>query len=76
MAGRALRLFPNKSRAIIIDFGDVPHSLTASAELIADDISDVEAAQEEAHRKAILDRYPVLLNQRLRVAAAEMDHFF
>lgn len=75
MCGRALRLYPNKSEALILDFGEVDHSLVTPAELLEDEEQDEKEREEKARRKEILDRYPAELNQRVKTAAVQMDLF-
>lgn len=75
MAGRALRLYPNKTRALIIDFGDVSHSLVAKTELLKDAGLLSKQNAPEKRFKELLDKYPTKLNQRLRLAAVQADLF-
>lgn len=74
MAGRGLRLFPNKARALILDFGDSAHSLVTSAELLQDaEVISIEDERLETAFKDKMSSYPTKLNQRLKLAAVQAE---
>jgi len=74
MAGRGLRLFPNKKDCLILDFGSKTHSLCSLAELV----EDAESAsnyqdKEDTKLSALIKSLPPKINKKLKAAIIEMD---
>ena len=75
MAGRGLRLYPNKKDCLILDFGSKSHSLCSTAVLVND--SDSEEFQQEPQKKTKVSEFvnglPKDLNKKLKAAIIEFD---
>jgi len=75
MAGRGLRRHPNKNDCLILDFGDVSHSLCGVFDLT----SDAELVSKRHHDDIILKSFakslPPTINQKLKKAIIEFDLF-
>lgn len=75
MAGRGLRLFPNKKDCVILDFSDGTSTLCNPSILMDDaECTLVIEAKEEAHiRSELLKSIPPNLNQKLKTALIAFD---
>ena len=75
MAGRGLRLFPNKADCIVLDFGDHGHSLCNVAVLFGDAADEV--LEEKPHRNEKIEELvrtlPPNINPKLKRAILEID---
>lgn len=73
MAGRGLRLYPNKKDCIILDFGDKSHSLCNTNVLIGD-AEAVEHKERNCERILLLALgLPPTINQKLKSAIFECN---
>jgi ATP-dependent helicase IRC3 len=73
MAGRGLRLYPNKKDCLILDFGSKSHSLCGTAALL-DDVEEVEKKQkQEGKLNEFVENLPKTINKKLRTALIEFD---
>ena len=73
MAGRGLRLFPNKRDCLILDFGSKSHTLCSTAALL-DDIEEVQKKQKpEGKITEFVQKLPPTINKKLRAAIIEFD---
>lgn len=75
MAGRGLRLYPNKKDCLILDFGSKNHSLCSSAILLEDDETFEANGQTEGRMAEFAKKLPESLNKKLRSAIVEFDLF-
>ena len=73
MAGRGLRLFPNKKNCLILDLCTTNHSLCSTATLVED--AEVEDNRDRLgdNRKEIIEKFPTNLNQKLKSALRTFD---
>ena len=75
MAGRGLRLYPNKRDCLILDFGSKSHSLSSAATLTMDD--DTTEAEEKKPKMDYIPEFakglPPSLNQKLKAAVIAFD---
>lgn len=74
MAGRGLRLYPNKSDCLILNFGDKNHSLCNVASLVG----DAECVTPKCHQTnttlvSFSQNLPATVNQKLKSAILSMD---
>ena len=72
MAGRGLRLSPNKKDCLILDFGDVNHTLCDSSELLFDIEKD---AVEKRKKSPVSEKQmiPPHLNEKLKLFIRNHD---
>jgi superfamily II DNA or RNA helicase len=74
MAGRGLRLFPNKKDCVILDFGDQMHSLVGIEAMLGYDIDESsEKRQKNAKVEEIARTLPSSINPKLKKAILEID---
>jgi ATP-dependent helicase IRC3 len=75
MAGRSLRLFPNKRDALILDFGSKTHSLSGMTELLEDSEPEgIEKKQPEENKiSEFVKTLPPSINKKLKAALIEFD---
>lgn len=73
MAGRGLRLFPNKQNCLILDFGSKSHSLCGTAVLIGD-AEEIEKKQKPEGRMVEFAKcLPHTINKKLKTSIIEFD---
>lgn len=73
MAGRGLRLFPNKRDCLILDFGSKSHNLCGTAALL-DDVGESQKKQKpESKITEFAQKLPPSINKKLRAAIIEFD---
>lgn len=74
MAGRGLRLYPNKRDCIIIDLCTKHHSLCNTVTLLEDsnDIKEAEKS-EKSDQLGVVESFPANLNQKLKAALISFD---
>jgi superfamily II DNA or RNA helicase len=73
MIGRGLRLWPNKSECLVLDFGDLNHSLFSTAILLNDSNDANEKRQERANEREAFNSLPEKLNRKLKSAIVAFD---
>lgn len=74
MAGRGLRLFPNKRDCVIIDFSTKHHSLCSTATLFEDaEDAQSQEKEEKQRQREIIASLPPNLNQKLKAAIVSFD---
>jgi ATP-dependent helicase IRC3 len=74
MAGRGLRLYPNKKDCLILDFGDKNHSLFTSSVLLGDATQVENRHHNELSRMvSFANDLPPKINQKLKYALLEFD---
>lgn len=74
MAGRGLRLFPNKTDCLILDFGSKSHSLCSIAVLNGDSESETEKKQPvESKICELAKTLPPSINKKLKASIIEFD---
>jgi ATP-dependent helicase IRC3 len=74
MAGRGLRIFPNKPDCLILDFCDANHSICNAAILVGDgDCVAAQTDQEKTRQREILKTLPPRLNQKLKTAIVNFN---
>jgi ATP-dependent helicase IRC3 len=74
MAGRGLRLFPNKKDCLILDFGSATHSLCGIASLVCDaEQEEVKQRREETFISEFAKALPPSINKKLKSAIIEFD---
>ncbi len=71
MVGRGLRLFPNKTSCIVIDFSDKSHSICTAA--VLQESATAEHEQIKRKRKTQEQNIPKNLDPILKSALADMD---
>lgn len=73
MAGRGLRLYPNKKNLLLLDFGSKSHTLCGTAALL-DDVEEAEKKQKpEGKITEFAQNLPPTINKKLRAAIIEFD---
>jgi ATP-dependent helicase IRC3 len=72
MAGRGLRLFPNKRDCLIFDLCTKHHSLCGTATLLEDERINREE-KGEGRQKEEVEHLPINLNQKLKSALINFD---
>lgn len=74
MAGRGLRLFPNKKDCLILDFGDKHHTLRCTAVLEEDsELTESKECQKNDRMVSLAHTLPPTINQKLKAAIMEYD---
>ncbi len=73
MAGRGLRLYPNKSDCLILDFGDKNHTLCSSVILVGDAEVTPKECQNNTKMTLLADTLPPSINQKLKSAILTFD---
>ncbi len=73
MVGRGLRLWPNKTECIILDFCDKNHSICSSAILFEDTEQQKQEEKYKESEKEIRSALPPNLNQKLKAAIINFD---
>lgn len=74
MAGRGLRLYPNKNDCLILDFGSKSHSLCGVATLECDSEEEREYKERgEGTVPEFAKDLPPTINKKLRAAILELD---
>lgn len=75
MAGRGLRLYPNKKDCLILDFGSKTHSLCSTAILVGDSESEQVNKKESYDCKTseFAKNLPPSINKKLRASLEEFD---
>jgi ATP-dependent helicase IRC3 len=75
MAGRGLRLFPNKADCIVLDFGDHAHSLCNVAVLLGDSTDDGPEEKPRRNEKIeeLVRTLPSNIDPKLKRAILEID---
>jgi superfamily II DNA or RNA helicase len=73
MAGRGLRLFPNKKDCLILDFGSKTHSLCGMASLVGDTEEEERKERTEGKMSEFAKELPRTINKKLRAAIEEFD---
>jgi len=73
MAGRGLRLYPNKRDCLILDFGSKTHSLCSTAELTSD--AEVESVEQKVESKIseFAKSLPPTINKKLKASIIQFD---
>ncbi len=73
MAGRGLRLYPNKKDCLLLDFGSKSHSLCGTAALL-DDAEEKQKKQiPEGKVNEFITKLPPSINRKLKSALLEFD---
>ncbi len=77
MAGRGLRLYPNKKDCLILDFGSKSHSLCSMGVLVGDAEKEHVGKKQcdEGKSSEFARSLPLTLNKKLRSAVLECDLF-
>lgn len=74
MAGRGLRLYPNKKDCLILDICTKNHSLCSTAQLLEDEIPEhVDDKETKDKQKELIEKLPPNLNQKLKSALLHFD---
>jgi len=74
MAGRALRPFPNKTSALILDFGEIAHDLMTRSELFKDVLTNSKEIDKDKELfEKVMKSYPDSLNQRIKLSAVKIE---
>lgn len=73
MAGRGLRLFPNKNDCLVLDFGSKSHSLCGVAEFLEDSSEDGHNPKPEGKMSEFAKRLPPSINRKLKACILEFD---
>jgi len=73
MAGRGLRLYPNKKDCLILDLGSKSHTLCGTAALL-DDVEEADKKQKpEGKIPEFAQKLPPTINKKLKSALIEFD---
>lgn len=72
MAGRGLRLWPNKRDSLILDFGSTTHSLCGLA-VLDEDSNEEKGPKIKGKISEFAKELPEFLNKKLRAAIVEFD---
>jgi len=73
MAGRGLRLYPNKKDCLILDFSDKSHSLCCAAMLLGDTDKEENRHRTNTTMVSLAHHLPPRINHKLRKAILEVD---
>lgn len=74
MAGRGLRLWPNKVDCLILAVGSKMHPLCSTAQLLEDSEPDPERERKPTKEtNSLLNQLPINLNQKLKAALLSFD---